>query len=100
MVKYKDIITYELAPGISKEHMLSVAKHIVEHWMQNQPGFVKWEIHANDDGSFTDIVHWKSKLEAKKAEANMKNIPNASDWYSCYKEGSVTSKNLTAIATF
>lgn len=97
---YKDIISYELADGISKEHLLSVAKHIVGSWMKNQSGFIKWEIHSNSDGSYTDIVYWNTKEDAKKAEKTMKNIPNAGDWYSCYKEGTISSKNLSLVADF
>ncbi|MFT5570425.1 MAG: hypothetical protein ACI9RP_002482, partial [Cyclobacteriaceae bacterium] len=52
------------------------------------------------DGSYTDIVYWKSKQDAKAAEKEMGNIPNAADWFGCYKEGTITSKNLTTIAEF
>ena len=45
---YKDIITYQLADGVSEAHLLSTASRIVEVWMRNQPGFIKWEIHKNN----------------------------------------------------
>lgn len=95
---YKDIISYELAENISKERLLEIAQKVATDWMRNQPGFVKWEIHTNNDGSFTDIVYWKTAEDAKSAEKQMGNIPNASDWYGCYKEGTISSKNLTCIA--
>lgn len=97
---YKDIISYELAENTTKEQLLKIAKQIVTDWMKNQPGFIKWEIHTNSDGSFTDIVYWKSKEDAKSAEKEMVNIPNAADWYACYKEGTISSRNLTTIAEF
>ncbi len=97
---YKDIISYELAEGVSKQHLVKIAGQIVKDWMKNLPGFIKWEIHTNNDGSFTDIVCWKSKEDAKNAEKEMVNIPNASDWYACYKEGTISSKNLTVMAEF
>ena len=68
--------------------------------MKNKVGFIRWEIHTNNDGSFTDIVYWKSEKDAKLAEKDMVNIPNASDWNGCYKEGTISSKNLTTIAEF
>jgi len=80
---YKDIITYELAENSSEQQLISIAKQIV-----------KWEIHTNNDGSYTDIVFWKSKEDAKIAEKEMVNIPNASEWYACYKEGTITSKKF------
>ncbi|MFK7900417.1 MAG: hypothetical protein AB8B61_06635 [Cyclobacteriaceae bacterium] len=97
---YKDIISYELAENISQEHLLSVAKQIVNDWMKKQAGFIKWEIHTNNDGSFTDIVYWESKEAAKNAEKEMGSIPNAADWFACYKEGSISSKNLTMVGAF
>ncbi len=97
---YKDIISYELAENVSKEHLLKIAQQIVNDWMKKQPGFIKWEIHNNSDGSFTDIVYWESEQAAKNSEKEMVNIPNASDWFTCYKEGTITSKNLTLIGAF
>lgn len=68
--------------------------------MSKRSGFIKWEIHKSNDGGYTDIVYWNSKGDAKKAEAEKINIPNASDWYSCYEKDSISSKNLSQIASF
>jgi len=97
---YKDIISYKLASGISEEHLLNVAKEIAKNWMEKQAGFIRWEIHKNTEGGYTDIVYWESRDAAKKSEANMVNIPNAGDWFSCYGEGSISSKNVNQIANF
>jgi len=97
---YKDIIHYELAENIIEEHLLKVAQQVIDSWMKNQPGFVKWEIHHNNKGSFTDVVYWQSEKDAKNAEKEMVNIPNANDWFACYKEGSISSHNLTPVAQF
>ena len=88
---YKDIISYKLAKNVSEEHLLNIASNIVKNWMSKQLGFIKWEIHTNNDGGYTDVVYWKSKDDAKQAEANMINIPNANDWYSCYEKDSISS---------
>lgn len=97
---YKDIITYELADTVTEENLLTVAKQIIDSWMKNQSGFIKWEIHKNSDESYTDIVYWESQADAKNAEKTMGNIPNANDWFSCYKEGTITSQNLSLISDF
>ncbi|SOE23757.1 hypothetical protein SAMN06298216_4141 [Spirosomataceae bacterium TFI 002] len=99
-MNYKDIITYELAENIGQEHLLTVAKQVLDSWMNKQRGFVKWEIHSNSNGSYTDIVYWNSKEDAKLAEKDMANNPNAADWFGCYKSGSISSKNLTLISDF
>lgn len=87
---YKDIISYELAVGVSKEHLLSVGKQIVNEWMKKQQGFISWEVNSSSDGKFTDIVCWDSKEAAKIAEKEMINIPNAAEWYRCYKQDSIS----------
>jgi len=48
----------------------------------------------------TDIVYWESKEDAKNAEKEMGNIPNAGDWFAYYKPETISSKNLTTIAEF
>jgi beta-lactamase class D len=97
---YKDTITYQLSKNTTEDHLLSVAKRIIEEWMSKQTGFQKWEIHKNSDSSYTDIVFWDSEEDAKKAEKEMVNIPNASEWFACYKEGTISSKKLHKIAQF
>ncbi|MFT4567910.1 MAG: beta-lactamase class D [Saprospiraceae bacterium] len=97
---YKDLITYELAEKITEDHLISIAKQIITDWMKKQSGFISWEINANSDDGYTDIVTWDSKEDAKIAEKEMAKIPNAMDWFACYKEGSISSKNLTQLAVF
>ena len=97
---YKDIISYKLAEGSTEERLLTVTKEVFDSWMKNQPGFIKWDINQNNEGGYTDIVWWKSKEDAKKAELDMMNIPNAADWFACYEEGSINSKNLTQVGEF
>ena len=76
---YKDIISYEIAENTSEQHLLTIAKQIVETWMEKQAGFVKWEINYNKNGGYTDIVYWESENHAKNAEKEMVNIPNAQE---------------------
>ena len=97
---YKDIITYQLANEVSEEQLLTICSQVLDTWMKNQPGFIKWEIHKDSTDRYTDIVYWRSKNDAEAAEKEMKNIPNADDWYACYKEGSISSKNLEMLRSF
>ncbi len=97
---YKDIISYELAENVTEEHLLKVAHQIVNEWMKKLPGFVKWEIHKNKKGGYSDIVYWETEEAAKNAEKEMVKIPNAADWYACYKGGSISSQNLQLITSY
>lgn len=92
---YKDLITYELADGVTEEQLLKVADTIIDTWMKKLPGFISWEIHKNaDNQTYTDIVSWETEADAKNAEKDMINIPNASDWYGCYKPDSISTVRL------
>ena len=97
---YKDIISYQLAADVTEAHLLKVAGEIIENWMRKQQGFQKWEIHKNSDDSYTDIVYWNNKTDAKAAEAKMMDVPNGAAWFACYLEGSITSQNLEKIQSF
>ncbi len=97
---YKDIISYQLAEDVSEEQLLDIARSIIEKWMKNQPGFIKWEIHTDQKGNYTDIVYWQSREDAEKAEADMGNIENAQEWQACYKSGSIESKQLFQVSAF
>ena len=97
---YKDIITYRLAENFSEDRLLKVAQDIIDNWMKKLPGFESWEICKNENGDYTDIVCWKDKASAKAAEKEMMNIPNASEWMSCYEKGSIKSQNTSVIQKF
>lgn len=97
---YKDIIYYELADGKTMDELLAIAKKVYDSWMQHQQGFIKWEIHSNGRGGFTDVVYWNSAEDAKNAEKSMMEMEHAAEWFSCYKEGSIKSENVTLLASF
>ena len=97
---YKDIINYKLAEGFTEKHLLKIAGEIIESWMRNQKGFIKWEIHKNKEENYTDIVYWESEADAKQSEKGMMNIPNAGEWFACYEPGSINSININKIGEF
>ena len=97
---HKDLISYQLADGVTEEHLVKVASRIVKEWMKDLPGFIKWEINTNGDGCYTDVVYWENAASAKAAEEKMKNIPNGVEWYSCYKPGTISGKHLSKVAEF
>lgn len=97
---YKDLISYELAEGKTKEQLLDVAQRIIDEWMKKLPGFIKWEIHESDNGVHYDIVYWEDEASAKNAEKEMMNIPNAAEWYGCYKPETISGKKMRLLREF
>ncbi len=106
-MKYKDIITYKLADGVSEAQLLAAAKPVVDGWMKKQKGFMGWEINRLADGSFLDLVYWENEACAKECEKNMRGEGKSADlaldpvlsgaWYGCYDMQSVKSVNGTSI---
>jgi len=97
---FKDIISYQLAEGKSTDDLHAVAVKVHKDWMQNQDGFLGWEINENADGTFTDIVSWENRAAADVANENMATMPHSAEWMSCYKMETVTSKRATQKFTF
>ena len=87
-----EIIRYRLAPGVSYEHMLEVARDVHESWMSKQPGFLGWKIHAiSDSDEYIDIVSWESAEHAKAAKDSMhETIAPDHEWSRCYDMSSVS----------
>jgi hypothetical protein len=97
---YKDIIHYQLAEGVSEKQLIQAAEKIINSWMKNQPGFVSWEI-TKSDQEYIDIVTWKSKETAKKAEQSMQtDLPSDNPWYACYDFSTIKSNNTNQIKKF
>lgn len=94
---YTDIIHYDLAPHITTANFLVLLKKVKEDWMLHQEGFISWSQHNNSQGHFTDIVHWKSKTTAKKAETQMEKNPHHKAWVACYQN--IRAETLESLET-
>jgi len=97
---YRDIITYELAEGVTHQHLLEVAQKTHDTWMQKLPGFVSWEIHTNKQATYTDIVTWKSREDAQHAETQMQGNEALLAWFGCYKPETIQAQNLVEVKKF
>jgi len=97
---YIDLISYQLAEGVTEHHLREVAERIHNEWMKRQPGFLKWEITKGENGTYTDFVYWESQEAAGESEQRMKDIPNAEEWHACYRFDSIKNQKLYPIAGF
>lgn len=91
---YKDLISYELAEGVSLDQLKSVAIKVHSDWMSKQKGFVSWEINETGDGSLMDIVVWESKEDADLSNEKMAGMPHGGEWMACYKMKTIKSTKL------
>ncbi len=92
---YTDIITYKLAQGTTKEHLLAVAADVYDSWMSHQDGFISWQINHSSEEKFVDVVVWKDKDSADKAQESMnKDLPGNHPWFMCYDFSSISASNV------
>ena len=98
---FKEIVKYELNENIDEEHLLKISAKVIELWLSKQEGFVRWDIHKNTDGpGYTDTLYWNTKADAKAAEESMPTIPNAVEWFFCFKDGSMQVEGLELLGSF
>lgn len=94
---YSDFIQYKTAEGVTEQQLRKAATIVFATWMSKQAGFLSWQINTIGENEYLDIVQWESKEAAKKAEKNMKDIPQDSPWYACYDMSSISSKSGTDV---
>ncbi len=98
---YIDIISYELAEGVSEKEMLTVTEVINKEWQESSvKGFIGWKICRNEEGNYYDVVLWQDRQSALDAEKIMMNLPSVQKWIACYKEGTMKTNRLTQIDNF
>ena len=99
---YTDFIQYRLADGVTHEQLKKAAHDILDSWMKNQEGFLGWQINGlQTEGEYIDVVQWRSKEDAKKAEESMqKDLPIDNPWYACYDMSSISAKSGDEILTY
>lgn len=99
---FTEIMRYQIAEGVTKEHLLDVCAQIHDQWMKDQPGFIEWEINHLTDNTYVDMVCWASKEDADAAKPAMQDIPAelSAAWQSCYDMSSVTCDRVEQVGQF
>lgn len=97
---FKDLIHYLLAPWVSHEQLLAIAQKVYDDRMVSLPWLVSWEIHKKKDGSYTDIVIWKSEEDADMANKSMDKNIHAQERYACYDMQSIVTEKLYSVDLF
>ncbi len=62
---------------VTQKHLIKVAKQLVNDWIKKLPEFVKWKIHFNENGAFTDLSYWLLETSDQNIEKEISHIPNA-----------------------
>ena len=65
MAETLEIVNFRLKPGT--EAGFAVGNRLVSDWLTRQPGFVSRCLARRDDGSWVDVVRWRSREQALAA---------------------------------
>lgn len=60
-----ELVTFR-TPSMGSDDFLA-ANDVINTWLSRQPGFIARHLGARDDGTWVDVVLWKSDAEAKAA---------------------------------
>jgi len=63
-----ELVQYKLRESVEEEDFLGTLKPVLKNFLEKQSGFLKpWEIYKSEDGTWTEIVRWRTMEDAKKA---------------------------------
>lgn len=97
---YIDILHYQIVAGLEQQDFLAITQQVHQQWMRHLDGFVRWDIHANSEGHYTDIVVWENEAAAKNAEKQMNSMPLLQKWEQCYDQESIRFSHLKTLKVY
>ncbi|TGT78288.1 hypothetical protein EN802_01195 [bacterium M00.F.Ca.ET.159.01.1.1] len=65
MTETLEIVTFRLKPGTEAGFVAS--NGLVSDWLARQPGFLSRHLGRREDGTWVDIVRWRSMEQARAA---------------------------------
>ncbi|TGT40877.1 antibiotic biosynthesis monooxygenase, partial [Mesorhizobium sp. M8A.F.Ca.ET.167.01.1.1] len=65
MAETLEIVTFRLKPGTEAGFVAS--NGLVSDWLARQPGFLSRHLGRREDGTWVDIVRWRSMEQARAA---------------------------------
>lgn len=77
--KCVEVVVCKARPGIADSEVVALGETL-ERWVREQPGFLsRTLLHDAAQGSWADVVEWRSEEEAKAAAARMADCAFAKD---------------------
>lgn len=71
-----EIVISRSADGASREEVIAAAR-LLQRWAVEQPGFIRRTLVDGGEGTWVDLVVWRSEAEAKAASAAFETNPAA-----------------------
>lgn len=59
-----EFATIRLAPGVTEDALIAASDGFQKAFLAEQPGFISRALVKNDDGTFADVVRWRSHEDA------------------------------------
>lgn len=92
-----EIVEFKLVPSVSTEKFLT-ANGEVEAWVKRQDGFISRRLCLRGDGTWIDIVLWRSEQSAKLAAEHISTELGQSAFMCMIDFGSVKMSHQTVLA--
>lgn len=82
-----ELAPIKLAAGKSEQDLLAASAAFQEDFLTGQPGFVRRELARKSDGTYLDIVHWRSEADAHAVMARTGQSPACAQYFSMMDMG-------------
>ncbi len=66
---------FRLLDGKTEDELLEASSALQVAFVAQQPGFIKRELVKHADGSYVDLIHWRSQADAEAAMKRAESEP-------------------------
>ncbi len=77
-----ELASIRLAEGKTEADLIAASTRFQSAFLERQPGFLRRELMKKADGTYVDVIHWRSKAEADAVMDVAQNAPAAHDYFS------------------
>lgn len=66
---------FQLKKKVSEQELLKASDNLQQEFLQKQPGFIRRELLKKSEGSYVDILWWKTRKYAEQASDKVMQHP-------------------------
>lgn len=80
--KVVELATIHLAKGKTEGDLISASDTFQREFLQQQAGFLRRELMRNEDGTYADLIHWRSMADAQAIMDKVAESPACQAYFS------------------
>jgi quinol monooxygenase YgiN len=97
--KVVEIARFKMAEGVKEEDFLKAADAMTDE-LKVQGGFIRRELLRDEEGRWTDIVHWQSWTDAQQAAGKVMDLPKCLNFFQMLDRNSVDMSHVALVKSY